>query len=90
MIKSIAQLDMTMIMISEALSAQSCAAMLSSTTSGSGPYVFLSGTRSCTIASDAVVRMKFTTMKRKAVKREKAAVYTVDSDHGSVPDPAPT
>lgn len=67
MMKTIAEFDMIIMRTSETVSAQSCATTLSNTTSGNGPYVFLSGTRSCTIARDAVVNMKFTTMKRNAV-----------------------
>lgn len=62
-------LEMIMI-ISETSKPQSAAGTLSRKTSGNGPYVFRSGTRSWTKDSDVVVMTKENRAKRNAVQKE--------------------
>lgn len=59
-------LQKIMMMISLTFSAQFRSAILSSMMSGRGGYVSRFGTRSCTIASDAVASTKFANMNKNA------------------------
>lgn len=67
-----------MMIISETSSALGYVGILSNIMSGRGGYLSLSGTRSCTNARDAVVRMKFTVNIMNAEK-DKTKKFSVNS-----------
>ena len=62
--------------ISDTSRAQSTAGTLSRKTSGSGPYLFRSGTRSWTSARDMVVRNQLAKQNTKAVEKKRNLVKT--------------
>lgn len=71
--------DDTIIIISEAVSAHGTLGKSSKNISGKGPYVFLSGTRSCTNDRDAVDIIKPNTKQKKAETKTKQSVQWANS-----------